>query len=124
MARLAGPANRQVLERIANCELDHYRVWQGLTGALAGLTLALQQTRLIAILVLPFLLLPNAFVALGITLAVAVLTIVIFNFFLAIAMDEPFLRRFFEMTVLNLGIASITFLIGYVIRATLDIDIG
>ena len=118
-----------------------------LTGALAGLTLALQDTRLIAltgsitgiaaalsmgaseylstksedtaknpmraslytgaayimtvlILILPYLLLENYYVSLGLTLAAAILVIALFNYYISVAKDEPFGKRFLEMASL------------------------
>lgn len=141
-----------------------------LTGALAGLTLALQNTRLIAltglitgiaasfsmaaseylstkseesdkhplkasvytgiayiltvfILVFPYLLLDNYFICLFLTLFAAVLIIAFFNFYISVAKDLPFLPRFLEMAGLSFGIAALSFIIGWVIRAFLGVDI-
>jgi VIT1/CCC1 family predicted Fe2+/Mn2+ transporter len=141
-----------------------------LTGALAGLTLALQNTRLIAlvgivtglaaslsmaassymstetsaagqnpltaslytggayvstviVLVMPYLLLGNAYAALGVMLAAAVSIIALFNFYLAIATDQPFRQRFAKMAVLSMGVAAISFLLGYLVRAAFGVDL-
>ena len=123
-----------------------------LTGTLAGLTFALQNTRLIAIaglitgiaasfsmaaseylstksesdgatalssafytglayiftviiLILPYLLFSNYFVCLGLTMAFAVLVILFFNYYIAIAKDLNFKKRFLEMFFINMGVA-------------------
>ena len=141
-----------------------------LTGALAGLTFALQNAKLIALtglitgiaasfsmaaseylsmksegegqralkaslytgaayivtvtlLVTPFLILGNYFVSLGITLGVAVLIILFFNYYVAVAKDLDFKRRFLEMAGLSLGVAGLSFGIGYLIRIVLGIDV-
>jgi VIT1/CCC1 family predicted Fe2+/Mn2+ transporter len=141
-----------------------------LTGALAGLTLALQNTRLIAltglitgiaaslsmaaseylstqteetvknpvrasiytgsayvvtvvVLILPYLLLENYYVCLVCTLVAAVLIIFFFNYYISVAKDMPFKRRFLEMTGLSLGVATLSFFIGFVIRAFLGVDV-
>jgi VIT1/CCC1 family predicted Fe2+/Mn2+ transporter len=123
-----------------------------LTGALAGLTLALQNTRLIAltglitgiaaalsmaaseytgvayvgtvfILILPYLILKNFYLCLGCTLAAAVLIIGFFNYYISVAQDVPFQRRFLEMSGLSLGVAALSFFIGFVIRSFLGVDI-
>jgi len=141
-----------------------------LTGALAGLTLALQNTRLIAltgsitgiaaafsmgaseylstkteetakqplrasiytsgaylitvlILILPYLILSNYYLCLGFTLAAAVLVIALFNYYVSVAKDEPFRRRFFEMAGLSLSVAAFSFLIGLLMRVFLDVEI-
>ncbi|MCL2319571.1 MAG: VIT1/CCC1 family protein [Treponema sp.] len=70
----------------------------------------------VALLILPFLLLANKFAALGITLAVAVLIILAFNYYLATAKDLNFKRRFAEMTVISLTVAAFSFGVGYVLN--------
>jgi VIT1/CCC1 family predicted Fe2+/Mn2+ transporter len=142
-----------------------------LTGALAGLTLALQNTRLIAmtglitgvaaamsmasssylstrsedghnknplkasvytgiaylftvaLLIAPYLLLANYYLCLGCTLAIAVLIIAGFNYYICVARDLPFRHRFLEMSGLSFGVAGISFLIGFVVRRVLGIDV-
>ncbi len=134
-----------------------------LTGALAGLTLALQNTRLIAmtgcitgiaaafsmaaseylstktegekkhpvkaavytgvayiltviLLILPYLLLPDYLSALACTLAIAIAIIAAFNYYISVARDQPFGRRFVEMATLSLSVAGISFLVGFLLR--------
>lgn len=141
-----------------------------LTGALAGLTLALQNTKLIALsglitgiaasmsmaaseylstrsevtkknpvraaiytgfayictvvlLILPYLLFENYYIDLAIALTVAVIIIAAFNFYISVAKDESFRARFVEMASLTLGVAAISFIIGYLIRIWLGIEI-
>jgi VIT1/CCC1 family predicted Fe2+/Mn2+ transporter len=141
-----------------------------LTGALAGLTLALQNVKLIALsglitgiaaamsmslseylstrsekttkqpvrsavytgvayiitvalLILPYLLIANYYVDLAITLTTAVLIIAAFNYYISVAKDEPFRRRFLEMAGLSLGVAAFSFVIGYFIRQFLGITV-
>ncbi|GAB4572974.1 MAG: VIT1/CCC1 transporter family protein [Anaerolineae bacterium] len=141
-----------------------------LTGALAGLTFALQDTGLVALsglitgisaslsmaaseylstrseageqepgkaalytgiayvitviaLILPFLIVPNIFVSLGLTLLVAILIIAVFNFYIAVARGEPFRRRFVEMAVLSMGVAALSFVIGVIVRNLFGIEI-
>jgi VIT1/CCC1 family predicted Fe2+/Mn2+ transporter len=141
-----------------------------LTGALAGLTLALQNTALIAVaglitgiaasmsmaaseylsqksegqggkavksaiytgiayiftvivLILPYLLLTNVFIALGVTLVLAAAIIGGFNYYISVAQDLPFGSRFWEMTILSFSIAALSFGIGYVIRAIFGVDV-
>lgn len=141
-----------------------------LTGALAGLTLALQNTQLIAlsglitgvaaalsmaaseylstrseetekhplkaslytgvayiltvvVLILPYLVFENYYVCLALTLTAAVLIIAVFNYYISVAKDEPFRRRFLEMAGLSLGVASLSFVLGYFIRSALGIEV-
>jgi VIT1/CCC1 family predicted Fe2+/Mn2+ transporter len=141
-----------------------------LTGALAGLTLAFQNTRLIAlsglitgiaaalsmatseylstrsegtgknalksatytgiayiitvtILILPYLLLDNYYVCLAVSLTLAVLIIAVFTYYVSVVKDEPFRARFLEMALLSLGVATLSFVLGYFIRQALGVSI-
>lgn len=140
-----------------------------LTGALAGFTLALGETKIISLvglvtgisaalsmaaseylsskadgdskagtsavytgftylitvilLILPFLLLSNKFLALGITLAIVILIIYVFNYYLAVAKDLNFKARFLEMALISLGVAGFSFLVGFVLKQLLGVDI-
>lgn len=141
-----------------------------LTGALAGLTLALQDQHLIAltgsitgiaaamsmaaseylstkaeetsknpvrasvytgiayivtvlVLITPYLILPNYYVSLGVTLTLAVLIIAFFTYYLSVVKDVPFRSRFFEMAGLSLGIAFISFLVGFALRTVFGVEV-
>ena len=141
-----------------------------LTGALAGLTFALQNTRIIALaglitgiaasfsmsassylstraegegkdhlksavytgiayivtvllLVAPYLIFTNPFFAMIITIAIAILIIFCFNYYISVAKDYSFKSRFLEMVLINLVVTGITFLIGLVIREIFGINI-
>lgn len=76
----------------------------------------------VALLILPFLLLSNKFVALGITLGTGVLIIFCFNYYISVAKDLNFKERFTEMTLISLGVALISFLIGYGLKFLLGVD--
>jgi VIT1/CCC1 family predicted Fe2+/Mn2+ transporter len=141
-----------------------------LTGALAGLTLAFQNTQLIAlsglitgiaaalsmatseylstgseettknplkaaiytgaayivtviILILPYLILDNYYVCLALALLAAVIIIAAFNYYISVAKDLSFRARFLEMAGLSLGVATLSFILGYVIRSALGVEI-
>ena len=143
-----------------------------LTGALAGFTLALQNTALIALtglitgiaaalsmatseylstkaeednetqnplraalytggaylitvfaLIAPYLILKNFYVCLAVTLAIAILIIAIFNYYLAVARGQSFKRRFLEMAGISLGVATLSFFIGWLTRLFLGVEI-
>ena len=142
-----------------------------LTGTLAGLTLALQNTRLVALsglitgisatlsmasseflsaksegrtdalkscaytgaayvftvalLVLPYLLLParSYLTALFLMLAAVILIILGFNYFISVAKELPFKKRFFEMAGISLGVAGLSFVIGLFVKQWLGIDL-
>jgi VIT1/CCC1 family predicted Fe2+/Mn2+ transporter len=141
-----------------------------LTGALAGFTLALQSTRLIAVtgfitgiaaslsmaaseylskkaeggeqnplraavytgvayimtvlfLIFPYLIFTNYYVCLGFALVNAIIVIVIFNFYVSVAKDISFKKRFLEMALISLGVAAVSFGIGYLVRIVLRVEI-
>jgi len=141
-----------------------------LTGALTGLTLALQNVKLIALsglitgiaaamsmaaseylstrseetskqparaaiytgiayiitvtlLILPYLLIENYYIDLTVALVTAVLIIAAFNYYISVAKDVPFRPRFVEMAGLSLGVAALSFVLGYFIRRFLGIEL-
>lgn len=141
-----------------------------LTGALAGLTLALQNTGLIAltgaitgiaaafsmaaseylstkseetekhpvkasvytgaayiftvvVLIIPYLIFQNYFACLGITLLLGIGIIAAFNYYISVAKGLNFRKRFLEMAGLSLGVAAISFLVGFLLRRFTGIEI-
>ena len=143
-----------------------------LTGALAGFTFALKDTRLVALaglitgisatlsmtsssylsakadedpaalksslytgtmylvtvalMVLPFLVFPNTMVywALGSMFAVVVTIIAGFNFYISVAKELDFKKRFLEMFVLCVIVTAVSFGIGLLVKSWLGIDLG
>lgn len=77
----------------------------------------------VALLILPFLLVTSPYIALVFTLAGAVAVIFVFTFYISVAKDLPFWRRFGEMAAISLGIAGISFVIGLLIRVLLNVNI-
>lgn len=74
-------------------------------------------------LILPYLLISNPFISLGVTLGVAVLIIFLFNYYISVAKDYNFRKRFLEMAAISLGVAGISFLIGVLIKQFIGIEI-
>ncbi len=141
-----------------------------LTGALAGLTLALQESRIVAmaglitgiaaslsmaasgylsskeegseeknpvksavytgvayiitvlLLVAPYLLLANIYAALAVTLSLAVLIIAGYTFYITTAKRLGFWPRFLEMAAISLGVAVISFGVGWLLRGLFGIE--
>ncbi len=77
----------------------------------------------VLLLILPYLLLQNYYVALAITLAVGIVIIAVFNYYIAVAKDEPFKRRFLEMAGLSLGVAALSFVVGLIVREVFGVEI-
>jgi len=140
-----------------------------LTGALAGLTFAFQDTRLVALsglvtgiaaslsmaaseflsrraegapragrsalytglayvvtvilLILPYLVLADYRACLALALLVAILIILVFTLYLAVAKDLGFRRRFLEMAGISLGVAALSFAIGILVKRWLGVDV-
>lgn len=141
-----------------------------LTGALAGFTFALQNTRLIAMtglitgiaaslsmaaseylstkteggdkhpikasvytgtayiftvlfLIFPYLLFSNYYFSLALTLFNVVLIIAVFTFYVSVAQDISFRGRFLEMAGVSLGVAILSFGIGFLVRIFLGVEI-
>jgi VIT1/CCC1 family predicted Fe2+/Mn2+ transporter len=77
----------------------------------------------VVVLILPYLILPNPFVSLATCLAAAVFIILIFNFYISIAKDSRFGRRFWEMALISMGVSGISFLIGMLVKSVFSLDI-
>ncbi len=77
----------------------------------------------VLILILPYLVLSNYYLCLGCTLVAAVLIIALFNYYISVTKDVPFKGRFLEMAGLSLGVAGFSFLLGFVLRSFLGIDV-
>lgn len=74
-------------------------------------------------LILPFLLIQNPFISLMVSLFVAVLIIFVFNYYISVAKDYDFKKRFGEMAAISLGVAGISFLIGVLVKQFIGIDV-
>ncbi|HOK98890.1 MAG TPA: VIT1/CCC1 family protein [Bacteroidales bacterium] len=140
-----------------------------LTGALAGLSFALQDTRVIAfagfitgiaaalsmaaaeflsqrhegaeapirsalytgstymitviLLILPYLLFSHYLVCLVSTIIIALLIILIFNYYISVAKDLPFRKRFAEMAIISLSVSLITFAFSVLVKTYFNIEI-
>ncbi|MCX8032583.1 MAG: VIT1/CCC1 transporter family protein [Thermoleophilia bacterium] len=77
----------------------------------------------VMLLILPYLLLSHRFLSLGITVAIAVFVILCFNYYLAVAKELDFKTRFAEMAGISLGVAVVSFLIGWGLKAALGVDL-
>ncbi len=77
----------------------------------------------VAILILPYLLIHNPYIALGIMLSAVVFVIFFFNFYISVAKSLNFKKRFFQMAVISLGVAALSFAIGILVKQLLGVDI-
>ncbi len=79
----------------------------------------------VALMVLPYLLLPNTLylAAFGVMLTVVVLIIAVFNYYVSVVQSIPFWPRFAEMGTISLSVAAISFVIGLLAKRLLGIEI-
>ncbi len=77
----------------------------------------------VILLLLPYVFIPNILLALLGTVIIAIFIIYFFTFFVSVVHEKPFGRSFLEMFIISMGVASISFGIGYLIRRFLNIDI-
>mgnify|MGYP001303902674 FL=1 len=77
------------------------------------------------LLVLPYILLPRDkyIYALIAMLFVVVLIILVFTYYISVAKDLPFKKRFLEMATISLSVAVLSFVIGILVKQFLGIDI-
>lgn len=139
-----------------------------LSGTLAGLTLAFQNTRMIALsglvtgiaaalsmaaseylstkaektkkdpvkasiytgiayigtvilLILPYLIINNYFIALAVMMATVFAIIAFFSFYMSVLKDEKFGEHFLSMAAISVGVALISFLFGYFIKNFIEL---
>jgi VIT1/CCC1 family predicted Fe2+/Mn2+ transporter len=71
-------------------------------------------------LIFPYLLLTDLYLSLGLTITNALIIIAIFTYYISVAKDLPFWKRFMEMALISLGIAALTFAIGMVVKVFLE----
>jgi VIT1/CCC1 family predicted Fe2+/Mn2+ transporter len=77
----------------------------------------------VILLVAPFFIFSSAFAAIAATIGIALLIILFFTFYLAVVKDYTFSSRFLEMAAISLGVAVISFGIGFVVRRFFGLEI-
>jgi VIT1/CCC1 family predicted Fe2+/Mn2+ transporter len=77
----------------------------------------------VVLLVMPFFIFHLYYTAIFLTLSVAVLVILFFTYFISVIQEVRFISRFLEMSIISLGVAGLSFLIGYALRVFLHADI-
>ncbi|MBN1555954.1 MAG: VIT1/CCC1 transporter family protein [Phycisphaerae bacterium] len=78
----------------------------------------------VGILVGPYLLLSNPLLALCLTVLGALAIILAFTYYVSIARDLPFGKRFLEMAGLSLGVAAVSFGIGFLLQRFVGVETG
>lgn len=79
----------------------------------------------VILLILPFLLLGNAqyLIALAIMMAIVVGIIAVFTYYISVAQDGKFKSRFLEMTLISVGVAVLSFVVGALAKHFLGVEV-
>ena len=77
----------------------------------------------VAILIMPYLILSNYLICIAITIILALLIILFFNYYISVAKDLPFKKRFAEMALISLGVSAITFGVSVLIKKYFGINL-
>lgn len=75
-------------------------------------------------LIFPYFILRDHYLCLGFTFFNALLAILVFTFYLSVAKDISFSKRFSEMTIISIGIAVLTFAIGLLLRKLIGMPVS
>ncbi len=91
---------------------------EGLEGSrlkpvIAGLYTGFATLLTVALLISPYFIIEQTYTALGVMLAIALVIIFFFNYYIAVARNISFCGRFGEMCLIAITIASFTFLISW-----------
>ena len=74
-------------------------------------------------LILPYFFISNYIISLIVTIIIAIIIIAIFNYYLAMAKGDDFKSRFFEMAFISIGVASISFFIGFIVKKYFGLEL-
>lgn len=77
----------------------------------------------VSLLVLPYFLLENLYIALATMLATSIFIVFAYTFYITTAKNLDFWRRFGEMAILSFSVAAISFVVGNVLRHLVGVDI-
>jgi len=77
----------------------------------------------VILLILPFLLIESPFISLITAVIISFAIIFIYSYYISVANDQSFKKRFLEMFLLSTFVGIISFLLGYVVRIIFGIDI-
>jgi len=74
-------------------------------------------------LVAPFFAFESYTVSLPVTLLLAVLIIMVFNYYVSVAKDLCFRRQFAEMAGISLGVSALSFMVGILVKTFLGVEL-
>ncbi|MCD6449785.1 MAG: VIT1/CCC1 transporter family protein [Thermotogaceae bacterium] len=73
-------------------------------------------------LILPFFLISNPYISLGVAVSTVVLIIAIFTYYVAVIKNESYRKQFLEMLVLSFSVMVVSFIVGVIARKVLGIE--
>jgi len=77
----------------------------------------------VVFLVAPFLIFSSVFIGLLAALFDSILIVFLFTYYISVANDQPFRKRFLEMVILSTVVGLISFGLGYVVRIMFGIEV-
>lgn len=77
----------------------------------------------VVFLVAPYLIFSSPFVALLVAVADSIFVVFIYSYYISIANDQPFRKRFLEMVILSTVVGLISFGLGYLVRIAFGIEV-
>ena len=79
----------------------------------------------VVLLILPYLLFSNVqyLLALLAMLAIVIAIIAVFTYYISVAKDEKFTPKFLEMSLISVGVAIISFVVGILAKKFLGVDV-
>jgi len=77
----------------------------------------------VVFLVAPYLIFTSPFIALLVALFDSILIVFLFTYYISVANDQPFRKRFTEMVILSTVVGLISFGLGYLVRVLFGIEV-
>ncbi len=77
----------------------------------------------VVLLVTPFLIFTSPWLSLGVAVFDSVFVVFLFSYYISVANDQPFRKRFLEMVTLSTVVGLISFGLGYLARVIFGIDV-
>lgn len=77
----------------------------------------------VVFLIVPYLIFTSPFAALIVALLDSVLVVLIYSYYISVARDQPFRKRFSEMVILSTVVGLISFGLGYLVRIVFGVEV-
>jgi VIT1/CCC1 family predicted Fe2+/Mn2+ transporter len=96
---------------------------QGKNPLRAGASTGLSYLLTVILMITPFFVFSNIYVSLAVVIGIALIIIFMFNFYISVAKNLPFLTRSGEMILISIGAAILNFAIGYIAKTVFKISV-